>query len=144
MTSAGATRREKGYHRLETWKEAHRLVLAVYSVTATFPRAEVFGLTTQMRRAAVSVAANIVEGQAREGNKEFLRFLTIANGSLAELEYHLELARDLQFLTQEQYEGLDNVRHRVGYLLHGFMEVLSRQGDQSQSKGSSQPATASG
>jgi hypothetical protein len=67
--------------------------------------------------------------------------LAIANGSLAELEYHLEVARDLQFLTLEQYEGLDNVRHRVGYLLHGFIDALSRQGEQPRHQAAAHAAT---
>ena len=120
MTPTG--KNEKGYHKLVAWQAAHQLALAVYRATESFPRAEMFGLMSQMRRAAVSVAANIVEGQARRGDKEFLRFLIIANGSLAELEYYFEVVRDLGFLSAETYEQLDEMRFRVGYLLHGLIE----------------------
>ena len=122
-----SSRNKKGYHQLVVWQAAHELALAVYRATEDFPRTEAFGLTSQLRRAAVSVAANIVEGQARRGDKEFSRFLAIANGSLAELEYHLELALDLGYLSTEKYESLDGLRFRVGYLLHGFMESKAAQ-----------------
>ena len=79
----------KGYKRLKVWQESHELVLKVYKVTKKFPREEFFGLTSQMRRAVVSVAANIVEGQVRNTSKSFLQFLNIANGSLVEVEYYL-------------------------------------------------------
>ncbi len=116
---------KKGYHRLVVWQEAHRPVLAIYKETQGFPRTELFGLISQMRRSAASVSTNIVEGQARRGDKEFLRFLSMANGSLAELEYQLELARDLSLLLPEKYDELDDLRFRVGYLLHGLMQQLS-------------------
>ena len=115
----------KGYHRLVVWREAHKLVLAVYKATEVFPRTEVFGLTSQMRRSAASVATNIVEGQARGTDAELARFLSIANGSLAELEYQLELSRDLQLLCAETYASLEENRAHVGYLLHKFLTELS-------------------
>ena len=116
-----SSRQEKGYHRLVAWQEAHRLALAVYKATDKFPRAELFGLTSQMRRAVVSTAANIAEGQARRTKNEFVHFLYIANGSLVELEYYLELGRDLGLLSAETYDELESIRFRVGYVLHGLI-----------------------
>ena len=82
---------EKGYHGLKAYQEGHKLVKEVYIITEKFPRAEIFGLVSQMRRSAVSVVANLIEGHARGSQKEFRRFLFIANGSLVETEYYLRL-----------------------------------------------------
>lgn len=89
---------EVGYRRLHVWQEAHALVLLVYIATKQFPKDELFGLTSQIRRAVVSVAANIVEGQTRASKKEFLQFLRVANGSLVEVEYYIGLAKDLCYI----------------------------------------------
>ncbi len=85
---------------------AHEVTLAAYKVTAAFPRDEVFGLTSQIRRASSSIAANLAEGCGRMGNAEFARFCSIAMGSASELDYHLLLARDLKLLKSEDYEDL--------------------------------------
>jgi four helix bundle protein len=114
----------KGYKKLKAYEEAHRLVKEIYAITATFPKSELFGLVSQMRRAAVSVAANIIEGQARLSKNEFRQFLSIANGSLVELEYYLELARDLQYISPAVYEKLEAQRHHVGLLLGGLRKHL--------------------
>lgn len=115
-----------GYRRLVVWKEAHELVLMIYKTTKTFPREELFGLISQIRRAAVSVAANIVEGQARSSRKEFIQFLHIANGSLVEVEYYLKLAKDLGYVSDDDYISLDAKRRYVGILLHKFITSLTR------------------
>lgn len=81
---------EKGYKKLNVYQEAHALVLDIYSVTGKLPRSEIFGLISQMRRAVVSVVSNILEGQTRASKKDFRHFLSIANGSLVELEYYIE------------------------------------------------------
>ena len=86
------------FKRLAVWKASHELVLQIYQRTASFPRHELFGLTAQMRRATVSIAANIAEGRGRQGDREFARFITIALGSVSELEYFLLLANDLGYL----------------------------------------------
>lgn len=114
----------KGYHKLNVWSEAHKLVLMVYKSSEDFPRTETMGLTSQLRRAAVSVPANIVEGHVKNSKKEFLLYLDHANGSLVEVEYYFELAQSLKFLTDEQYEILENQRTIVGNLLHGFIKAL--------------------
>ncbi|MDP2822641.1 MAG: four helix bundle protein [Sulfuritalea sp.] len=91
---------KRGHRELRAWQEAMTLVELVYAITSNFPREEQFGLTSQMRRAAVSVPANIAEGAARNGTKELLHFLGIASGSLSELDTHLELSLRLKFVTE--------------------------------------------
>lgn len=115
-----------GYGRLIVWQEAHKLVMLVYKQTKLFPKDELFGLTSQLRRAAVSIPANIVEGYARSSRKEFLQFLFISQGSLAEVEYYLLLSRELGYLTQETFEELEAKRKPVGNLLHGLIASLRR------------------
>ena len=114
-----------GYRRLLVWKEAHELALMVYKVTRNFPKDELFGLTSQLRRAAVSVAANIAEGQARSSRKEFLQFLFIANGSLVETVYYFDLVRDLGYITKKECADLQEKRRVVGNLLHGLIRSKS-------------------
>ena len=97
----------KDFRRLTVWERAHALTLGVYKVTATFPREELFGITSQMRRSSSSIAANIAEGCGRTGNGEFHRFLNAAAGSSVELEYFLLLSKDLGFITSEAYERLE-------------------------------------
>jgi four helix bundle protein len=88
----------KDFRDLKVWNKAHQVALACYSLTRGFPRDEIFGLVSQIRRAGASIAANIAEGCGRRGNAEFHRFLQIAMGSASELEYHLLLAKDLTYL----------------------------------------------
>jgi four helix bundle protein len=89
------------------WNKAHALTLNCYRATNGFPKSELYGLTSQIKRAAASVAANIAEGCGKRGNGDFQRFLGIAAGSASEVEYHFLLARDLGFLDSEQYKSLD-------------------------------------
>jgi four helix bundle protein len=89
------------FTELKVWQRSHALVLAIYRATATFPTEERFGLTGQLRRAALSVPTNIAEGSKRQGNQEYARFLNIAEGSLAETEYLLLVSRDLAYLAEE-------------------------------------------
>jgi len=96
----------KDFRGLEVWQRAHRLTLALYQATANFPREEMFGLTSQIRRCSASIAANIAEGCGRRGNAEFHRFLQISSGSASELDYHLLLANDLRFLDESTYKSL--------------------------------------
>jgi len=89
----------KDFHELKVWQKAHQLTLAVYRITAAFPREELYGLTSQLRRACSSIAANLAEGCGRNGDAEFARFCSIAMGSASELEYHFLLARDLGYIS---------------------------------------------
>jgi four helix bundle protein len=94
----------KDFRDLKVWEKAHALALACYQITAGFPKHEIFGIVSQIRRSGSSVAANIAEGCGRGGNAEFQRFLHIAMGSASELEYHLLLSKDLLFLEQEDHD----------------------------------------
>jgi four helix bundle protein len=97
----------KDFRDLLVWNKAHALTLNCYRATNGFPKSELYGLTSQIKRAAASVAANIAEGCGKRGNGDFQRFLGIAAGSASEVEYHILLARDLGFLDSEQYKSLD-------------------------------------
>ncbi|NMB67231.1 MAG: four helix bundle protein [Chloroflexi bacterium] len=108
----------KDFRKLEVWQKAHGLVSAVYRETAGFPKEEIYGLTSQIRRAAVSMPANIAEGCGRNGDAELAHFLQMASGSASELTYELELARDLKYLTTEQYASLDSNLIEVGKMLN--------------------------
>ncbi len=113
---------QKGYRRLIVWQKADKLALQVYLDSRTFPREELFGLVSQMRRAAVSTPANIVEGYSRSGKREKIQFYNIAKGSLTELEYYVDLALNLGYLNKEQYESLIGTRDEVGRLLNGLIK----------------------
>ena len=91
----------------KVWVKAHELTMAIYETTRTFPREEIYGLTSQMRRAAASIGANIAEGCGRGSDAELRRFLQIARGSANELEYHLLLAKDLKFVQVKDFEAFD-------------------------------------
>jgi four helix bundle protein len=97
----------KDYRKLEVWSFAHQITLKLYRATAKFPREELFGLTSQIRRCSASIGANIAEGCGRRGNGESHRFLQIASGSASELDYHLLLTHDLGLMTEETYRPLN-------------------------------------
>ncbi|HEY6352556.1 MAG TPA: four helix bundle protein [Candidatus Angelobacter sp.] len=97
----------KDFKELKVWHKAYALSLEVYEKSRGFPREEIYGLTSQLRRATVSVGANIAEGCGRRSDGEFIRFLQIARGSTMEMEHHLLLARDLKFLTSDAYQDLE-------------------------------------
>ena len=96
----------KDFRQLKVWEKSHALALAVYKDTATFPREELYALTSQLRRSASSIPSNIAEGCGRSGDNEFARFCAIAAGSASELEYQLLLARDLKLLDRARYDDL--------------------------------------
>lgn len=110
----------KRYERLEAWQAAHQLVLRTYRVTKTFPREELYGLTSQARSAAFSVAANIAEGSAKRGPREFRRYLDIALGSLSELSYIFRLVKELDLIESAKWSELDQARERAGRLTWGL------------------------
>jgi four helix bundle protein len=106
------------------WEKAHQLTLAIYKLTAAFPKEEVYGLISQMRRASASVAANIAEGCGRDGDGELIRFLQIAMGSASELDYHLLLAHDLGFIETPYYALLERDVIEVKKMLNAFIQKL--------------------
>lgn len=110
--------------KLIVWQKSHELVLEVYEITKDFPKDEMFGLTSQIRRAATSVPSNIVEGKARGSNKEYKRFLLIARGSLEELKYQLLLAKDLHYIDDTKYTELLRSSDDIGKLLNGLINKL--------------------
>lgn len=105
------------HEKPEAWREAMRLVKNIYSITQTFPKEELFGIVSQMRRAAVSVPSNIAEGAARTSRKEFAQFLNIAKGSISELETQLLISEDLGYLKSREVFGL---LERVAKLVTGL------------------------
>ena len=119
-------RGEKGFRKLLIWQRAHQLVLLVYKITESFPKSESFGLTSQIRRAAVSVPANIAEGYAAGGEGQFGRYLNIAQGSLAEVEYYLILSHDLSYINDAQYQETESLRSEAGFLLHRLIISLRK------------------
>lgn len=111
----------KDTNKLIVWQKSHALVLKVYEITKRFPKEEQFGLTSQIRRASVSVPSNIVEGKARGSNKEYKRFLLMARGSLEEVKYQLLLAKDLGYVDGNEYSNTVKMTDEVGKLLNGLI-----------------------
>jgi len=97
----------ENFKDLKVWSKAHDLTLAVYKATRKFPKEEIYGLTSQTRRAAASIGANVAEGCGRRSDPEMNRFIQIARGSASELEYHLLLARDLGFTSEDEFKDLE-------------------------------------
>ncbi|OGH69467.1 MAG: four helix bundle protein [Candidatus Magasanikbacteria bacterium RIFCSPHIGHO2_01_FULL_47_8] len=112
----------KTFNDLEVWKKAHQLVLRIYRLTDEFPKSELFGLTSQLRRATASVAANIVEGFRRHSLKDSINFYTIADASLEESKYHLLLAKDLHYISLETYSTAQLLAEEVGKLLTRWIQ----------------------
>ncbi|MEK7146775.1 MAG: four helix bundle protein [Patescibacteria group bacterium] len=115
-----------GYKNLNVWKKADELVLLVYKITKKFPKDELFGLVSQMRRCSISIPANITEGYGRRTNKDKLQFLFITRGSLNELEYYLDLSFKLGYIDTVNYQIMISLRADVGKLLSGFIKSLSQ------------------
>jgi four helix bundle protein len=116
------------FRDLKVWQKAHELTLDVYRRTAPFPKEELYGLTSQLRRACASTAANIVEGRSRGSDADFARFLQIASGSAAEAEYHLLLARDLGHLSPQDYDALFERSSEVRKMLSNLILKLKANG----------------
>jgi len=112
------------YERLAAWKLSYEMALQVYNATDHFPREERYGLTSQLRRAAFSVAANIAEGCAKRGRKEFARYLDIAVGSVTEVEVGLRLARDRGYLDQDRWQKLETGRNHAGAVTWRLLRAM--------------------
>ena len=114
------------YERFVAWKECHALAIRVYNITVGFPKHELYGLTSQIRRAAFSAAVNIVEGSSRRGSAEFRRFLDISLGSLSEVGYILRFARELELLGLSDWKKSDDQQQRARYLTWKLYESVAR------------------
>ena len=115
----------RDFKTLKVWVKAHRFSLDIYQVTRHFPKYEQFGLTSQLRRSAVSIPSNISEGCGRSGEKEFARFLSIALGSASEAEYQLLLSYDLKYIQLESYQSLNRLINEVKRMLITFIHSLA-------------------
>jgi len=111
----------KDFKDLNTWQESHKLVLIIYKITKNFPKEEIFGLTSQMRRASVSITSNIAEGFGRQGYKEKIQFYYLAQGSLIELKNQILIARDIKYLNIEDSEELNKQADLSHKLLQGLI-----------------------
>ena len=118
----------KSYRELIVWQKAIDLVIEVYQKTKGFPREELYGLTSQLRRAVVSVPSNIAEGQGRNSTKEFLHHLSIAYGSLCEVGTQILIAHRLGYLERRDVAGLDELSSEVGRLINGLSNRLPKNG----------------
>jgi len=115
---------DKGFKTLKAWQKAYELALDIYKLTQSFPKQELYALISQLRRAAISVSANIAEGYERQHRKEYVQFLTIAKGSLGEVETYLLLAKDLEYIDVNKYNELEDKRKEVARILKGLIKSL--------------------
>jgi len=118
----------QSFRNLKVWEKAHSMTLDVYRSTRAFPKEELYGLTSQMRRSSASVGANIAEGCCRNGDKDFGRFIQIAVGSAGELEYHILLAHDLDLLNAVDYQRLSQETIEVKRMLASLLQKLRADG----------------
>jgi len=114
----------KDFRQLKVWEKAHHLTLEVYKAPATFPKEELYSLTSQLRRASISIPTNIAEGCGRNTGADFARFLQIAIGSASETEYELILACDLEFLSRSRFEELQSKVEEVKKMLASLLKTL--------------------
>lgn len=114
----------QNFEDLTVWQKSHELVLEIYKITKDFPKEEKFGLVSQMRRAAISVAANIVEGFKRKGRKDKVNFYNISQSSLTELQYYLILVRDLKYLDFDYLDKIKFIIDEVGKMLNGLISSI--------------------
>lgn len=114
----------RDFRQLQVWKKAHELTLGIYRESKSFSQAEIYGLTSQLRRASASIAANLAEGCGRATEGDFRRFVDIASGSACEVEYHLLLARDLSELQETVYQELNQAINEVKKMLNALGKSL--------------------
>lgn len=119
----------KGFFDIKAWHKADDLVVDVYETTKSFPRHQLYSLTNQMQKAAVSVAANIAEGSGRRTLRDYLRFLYIAKGSLTELEYYIHLAKRLSYLAVDEHQRLDALQDETARVLTGFIRFKEQEAE---------------
>ena len=116
----------RNFQELGIWIKSHALTLKIYSATKSFPKEELFGLVSQMRRSSSSIPSNIAEGCGRNSNPDFKRYLTIATGSSSELEYQLILSRDLNYLPESVFKELQNELTQVRKMIYSFIKIFDR------------------
>ena len=119
----------KSYRDLEVWQKAMDLVVECYQITKKFPKSEIYGLTSQLQRAAVSIPANIAEGRGRQHTREFVQHLSIAYGSLAELETHLQIAHRLNYIDIGNLDQLLEKTAEIGRMINGLRRSLQGKAD---------------
>lgn len=117
----------RDFRKIDAFKLADKLVITLYGMTKEFPKEELYGLTSQMRRAAVSIPSNIAEGATRKSKKEYLRFLYIAMGSMSELEYHIHLCRELKYLNESDHAVLEEQRKNAAGKLYRLTEAVQKE-----------------
>ena len=116
----------KHWSELEVFKKAHTLTLEIYKITSKFPQSEIYGIVSQIRRAAYSVPVNIAEGKARKNTKEFMHFLNISNASLEEVRYFLLLSKDLNYIDEGSFLKLEKQCEEISKMLNKFISSLKR------------------
>src|SRR5437588_10621084 len=121
----------RDYTKIDAWRLADDLTVAVYERTRSFPKEEIYGLTSQLRRASYSIPANIVEGSSRESKKDYLHFLYIARGSLSEAQYFIHLAWRLGYLSSEEVASLDGQTKVTFGCLHGLIKAVEEEAGKS-------------
>ncbi len=114
----------RNFKELSIWQKSHSLTLKIYRYTNTFPKEDLYGLVSQMRRSASSIPTNIAEGCGRNSTPEMKRFLIISTGSASELEYQLILSKDLSYLTESIFEELLNELYEIRKMIHGFITKM--------------------
>ena len=114
----------KSFESLIMWREAHKVTLRVYELTKSFPKEELFGLTSQFRRAAISISANIAEGYKKRGSADKLRFMNISQGSLEECRYYIILSKDLGYISESERLELETLISRTSYLLNTYCKKI--------------------
>jgi four helix bundle protein len=114
----------RDFKKIQVWEKAHKLTLQLYKITSSFPKEELYGLTSQIRRAASSIPANIAEGSGRNPQVELARFIHTAGGSASELEYHLILAHDLGYIDSNIHPELDTAINEIKRMLYGFEKTV--------------------
>lgn len=117
----------RDYTKIDAWKLADDLTVAIYERTRSFPREEIYGLTSQLRRASYSVPANIVEGSSRESKKDYLHFLYISRGSLSEAQYFIHLSRRLGYLSEQEADVLIGQTRQTFACLHGLIKAVEKE-----------------
>lgn len=115
----------RSFKDLYVWQKAFKLTLLIYQITKAFPREELYGVISQMRRASVSIVSNIAEGYSRKGRMEYVQFLSISYGSLSELETQFLLSHELGYIKKEQMENLSKVKDEVGGMLYKLIQKIN-------------------